>query len=127
MTFKATCYHLRNMKGQKVVGGTLGDLTLDDAVQYLTRCYGIGVNQNGAVHFLHNGEPVWAYLSVDPLQTEKGKFALREWKEARDLEFRRQAELERKRERELDDLVGEIGLDEAIRMLREKRNEDQDE
>lgn len=128
MTIEATCYHLRNMQGQKVVGGTLPrNMSLEDAANWLVEGAELTVTNSGQVHFLYGKQPVWVYLSVDPLQTEKGRLALKAWRDEERNRLDREAELNRDHERELEDLVDEIGLDEVIRLLKERRNEGQDE
>lgn len=121
MTFKATCYHLRNMQGQKVVGGTFAQgMSLEEAAHWLVDGAELTVTNSGQVHFLYGKQPVWVYLSVDPLQTEKGRLALKAWRDEERNHLDREAELNRDLERELEDLVDEVGLYEVVRLLREK-------
>lgn len=128
---KATCYHLRRARdGVKVSGGSIsgGGMNLDQAAEYLTNTLPVHVSDSGRVYFMHSGEPVFAYLSVEPAETEKGRAAHKVWNAEREARFRAEREREQGLEEELDDLVGEVGLEEAIRLLKERRrNEDQDE
>ena len=79
----ATCYHLRNINGVKVVGGSLGmsrDISLAEGAEQVARTLGVAVKGDGRVVFTHNGQQVDAYLSIDPSRTEKGRDALRTWR-----------------------------------------------
>jgi uncharacterized Ntn-hydrolase superfamily protein len=120
MTFKATCYHLRRVKdGSKLVGGTLPKgLTLGQAAEWLTKESRLTVTPSGDVHYVYGTEPVWVYLSVDPRETPEGQALKREWLTEKRNREDREAELNRDRERELEDLVDEIGYDAAIEALR---------
>lgn len=117
---KPTCYHLRRVSdGAKIVGGSIPRTleTLDAAAEWLSKFTQVSVTESGQVHFTYGNTPVWAYLSVDPAETEQGKEALRQWRiEKRN---REDAEAERNDElqRELEDLVGSIGIEAAIRKL----------
>ena len=118
---KPACYHLRRVSdGNKVVGGTLPNslTSLDAAAEWLSCRAPIVVSTTGKVQFTYGGTPVWAYLSVDPVETPQGKEALNQWRiEKRN---REDAEAERNQdlERELEDLVGSIGIEAAIQKLR---------
>lgn len=119
---KPTCYHLRRVSdGQKVVGGTIPKsiTTLDEAALWMADRAHVVVTQTGQVHFSYGGgTPVYAYLSIDAGETEQGKEALRQWRiekrNREDAEAERNADLER----ELDDLVGTIGLAAVIQKLK---------
>lgn len=117
---KATCYHLRRVNdGTKIVGGSIPKgLTLDQAAEWLTQKSQLTVTPSGLVHYVYGGSPVWAYLSVDPSETPQGQAAKREWLTEKRNREDREAELNRERERELEDLVDEIGYDAAIEALR---------
>lgn len=117
---KATCYHLRRVKdGLKLVGGTLPKgMTLDQAVEWLTKESQLTVTPSGDVHYVYGGVPVWVYLSVDPRETPEGQALKREWLTEKRNQEDREAELNWDRERELEDLVDEIGYDAAIEALR---------
>ncbi len=80
---KATCYHFRDMNGKKILGGSLPNgMTLDAAAAHVANAADVVVMNSGRVSFAHRGLPVWAYLSLDPEQTEKGCAALRAHREA---------------------------------------------
>ena len=118
---KPTCYHLRRLSdGAKVVGGSIpaSVTTLDEAADWMTKRSPVIVTQSGQVHFSYGGgTPVYAYLSLDAAETEQGKEALRQWRiekrNREDAEAEHNADLER----ELEDLVGSIGIEAAIRKL----------
>ena len=117
---KPTCFHLRRVSDNvKVVGGTVPKscATLDEAAEWLSEGAPVVVSNTGSVQFTYGGTPVYAYLSVDPSETEQGKEALRQWR----IEKRNRDEAEAKHnadlERELEDLVGSIGIEAAIRKL----------
>ena len=118
---KPTCYHLRRVSdGVKIVGGSMprSITTLDEAAEWLIVQSQVVVSQSGQVHFSYGGgTPVYAYLSIDAAETEQGKEALRQWRiekrNREDAEAEHNADLER----ELEDLVGSIGIEAAIRKL----------
>ena len=119
---KPTCYHLRRVSDNlKVVGGTLPNslTSLDAAAEWLSERAPVVVSPTGNVQFTYGGgTPVYAYLSVDPAETEQGKDALTQWRiEKRN---REDAEAERSKdlERELEDLVDILGVEAAIQKLR---------
>lgn len=92
---KATCYHFRDMKGPKIVGGSLGmsrPLTLDEGAAQVVAMLDVSVTTSGRVRFTHKGSEVYAYLSLDPSETEKGKAAKRAWLAAREAENREASE-----------------------------------
>lgn len=126
---KATCYHLRSARtGLKVLGGSIssGGMNLDQAAEHLMNTLPVHVSESGHVYFTHRGSPVFAYLSVDPSETEKGRAALKAWRDDQSARLTAEQARDLERKAELDDLVGELGLAKAIRLLKEKRNEDQD-
>lgn len=74
----ATCYHLRDMNGQKVLGGTPGmgaTIDLNTAAARLVAEFDVAVLPSGRVSFMRNGKPVWAYLTVSPDGTAKAQAA----------------------------------------------------
>lgn len=73
----ATCYHIRDLNGQKIVGGSLPDgFDLNSAAHYLTMQLDVAVTPSGRVSFMHRDRPVWVYLSVSPDGTDKARAAL---------------------------------------------------
>lgn len=115
-----TCYHLRRVSdGLKVVGGTIprSIKSLDEAAEWLTKQSEVAVSASGNVHFLYGGTPVWAYLSVEASETERGKEALRQWHIEKRNREDAEAEHNNDLERELEDIVGSMGIEAAIRKL----------
>lgn len=114
---KATCYHLRTTDGQKVLGGSMGmktSMDLNAAAAQLTAELDVAVLPSGRVSFMHNGKPVWAYLSVTPDGTDKARVAI-----AADQQRRadRQAAQDAQ-QAELDALIDQHGLAFAIAKLK---------
>lgn len=84
---KATCYSFRNVKGEKIVGGSLGpSISLDEGAARVVAMLDVTVSRTGRVHFTRDGKEVSAYLSLDAYETDKGREALREWRAAREAE-----------------------------------------
>lgn len=106
----ATCYHLRDTRGVKVLGGSLNmgrgpKADLNQAAESLVNQTEIRVMPSGRLAFFHNDKPVSMYLSIEPSETLKGKEILRAHLAKRE----RLRAAEEARRRELDDLVDELG------------------
>ena len=118
---KPTCYHLRRVSdGVKVVGGSIpaSITTLDEAAEWMSRREQVVVTQTGQAHFSYGGgTPVYAFLLIDAADTEQGKEALRQWRIKQRNREDAEAEHNANLERELEDLVGSIGIEAAIRKL----------
>lgn len=112
---RATCYHLRDLNGQKLVGGSMpADIDLNDAARYLTLQLDVAVTPSGRVSFMHRDRPVWVYLSVDPSDTDKARAAL-----AADRQRRADAQAAQDAQQaELDALIDQHGLAGAIAKLK---------
>lgn len=112
----ATCYHLRDMNGQKVLGGTPGmgaTIDLNTAAARLVAEFDVAVLPSGRVSFMRNGKPVWAYLTVSPDGTAKAQAALA-------ADRQRQADLRAAQDAQqavLDDLIAQHGVAGAIAKL----------
>lgn len=112
----ATCYHLRDMAGQKVLGGSLSRATtidLNTAAARLVADLDVAVLPSGRVSFMRNGKPVWAYLTVSPDGTPKAQAALA-------ADRQRQADLRAAQDAQqavLDALIDQHGLAGAIAKL----------
>lgn len=120
---KATCFHMRDMNGQKVVGGTLSmnsheGTDLNAAADHLTNELDVIVMPSGSVSFARAGKPVWVYLSVDPTQTAKGREALRAHEQSSAEAARIAAEEEEERSRALEAAVAAVGYDKAMALLK---------
>lgn len=111
----ATTYHIRDLNGQKVVGGSLpADFDLNDAARHLTLQLDVEVTPSGRVSFMHRDRPVWVYLSVSPDGTDKARAA-----QAADRQRRAaMADLQDAQQAELDALIDQHGLAGAIAKLK---------
>lgn len=113
---QATCYHLRDLSGMKVLGGSLSmvaAIDLNTAAARLVAELDAAVLPSGRVSFMHKGKPVYAYLSVDPSGTDKARAVL-----AADRQRRAAAQAAHDAQRaQLDDLIDRVGLDAAIAKL----------
>lgn len=76
------------------------------------------VGQNGRVHCLYGSTAVTAYLLLDPAETPNGKAALKAWRDAKRAEEDALAQRNHDLERELEDLVDQIGIEAAIARLK---------
>ena len=117
---KPTCFHLRRVSDNvKVVGGTVPKscATLDEAAEWLSEGAPVVVSNTGSVQFTYGSTPVYAYLSVDPSETDIVKEALRQWRV--DKRNREDAEAERNAdfEREIEDLMDGLSHEEIVRRL----------
>lgn len=119
---KATCYHLRNQAGVKVLGGSIGladsGPDLNAAAARITNELDIIVTPSGRLSFAKDGKPVFAYLSVDPAETEKGQAVLAAYRNERARAQQLEAEQEAANEDALNDAVGAIGIERALELLR---------
>jgi response regulator of citrate/malate metabolism len=113
----ATCYHLRDMAGMKVLGGSLSMATptdLNTAAARLVAELDVAVLPSGRVSFMRNGKPVWAYLTIDPTDTDKARAAL-----AADRQRRADAQAAHDAQQaELDALIDQHGVAGAIAKLK---------
>lgn len=118
---KATCYHIRDAKGQKVLGGTLSmssSLDMNAAAERLVAELELGVTNSGRLTFVRGGAPVAVYLSVDPSDSDRGRAVLRSHREAREREQVALRDKEEAQQAELDALLSELGTEAAIAHLR---------
>lgn len=120
---KATCYHMRSQTGDKVLGGSIGisdkrHIDLNAAASDLCNRHPMVVTSSGRVSFEHNGKAVWAYLSVDPGESEKGLALLKEHRKAEAEKAQIQGEKEEALEKELDTAIEKAGgMEKAIALL----------
>ena len=124
----ATCYCYLH-KGQKIVGGSLPDMTLDEAMDYIANFSDVEavVTNSGRVKFMRKAKgaedkEINIYLYVKPEYTEKGKAALAKWEEQKKKERKLEAEKQALHDEKLSQimqLAENIGLDAALRKLEE--------
>lgn len=118
----ATCYHIRNSKGEKILGGTIGmsnGIDLNLAADRIVKEHDMIVTNSGRVSFAKNGAEVFIYLSVDPSETDKGKKILKEWhaERAKKLKEEEEERLDKQSE-ELNEALEGIGIEKAIEILK---------
>lgn len=111
-------FHTRSVKDQavKYTGGSFGgQFDMETVNRLVNGLFTVKVKGSGRLVFVdREGRECWLYVTVDPVMTDKGKAVLAEWRE-------KQRELERQEEekrRELDMLLGELTVDEALRLLK---------
>lgn len=124
---KATCYHMRNMIGVKVLGGSLSmahAIDLNTAAAKLTAELQIVVLPSGRLSYAKDGTAVWVYLSLDPSETDKGKAVLRAHIEARDAADRKERDLAEAQDEAVNDAVAELGADKVIEILKQATKKD---
>lgn len=116
---KATCYHIRKDSDNriKVCGGSVGisnPMDLNEAAEWIAQTHEVGVSPSGRVMFKRNGEFVQAYLSIDAADTQKGRAALKAYREQQD-ELRRKS----KEDQEiLDAAISNVDQDKLREFLR---------
>lgn len=118
---KPTCYQLRRESdGLKVIGGSVPNSckTLDEAAAWLTEKSEVAVSLSGRAQFLYGRTPVWVTLTVDAANSDKGKAAELKWQEEKRNREDAIAEINNELERELEDLVSEIGIEAVLRKLK---------
>ncbi len=121
MTRNNIGYHTR-LAGDntvKCVGGSFGGAIDMETVNRLTRSFTVRVKPSGTPVFVdQEGREVRLYLSVDPDTTEIGKAALKAWREERAKTEAHAQQLAEAQQAEIEDLLGNLGHDEAVRRLR---------
>lgn len=118
---KPCTYALFDAKtGKKMVGGTLPRslASLDEAADWLLDRSELKVGPNGHVHCLYGDTAVTAYLLLDPAETPKGKAAMKAWRDAKRNAEDALAQRNHELERELEDLIDQIGIEAALARLK---------
>ena len=116
-------YHIRLYADNtvKVVGGCFGgDLSIETANRIARAMFTVTVLDSGTPVFVDkSGRQVRLYLSVDVKETEIGKKAIAEWREAKRKRDEAEGILAAEREAEIEDLMRGLTHDEIIRKLKE--------
>lgn len=119
---KATTYSYRCYRtGGKILGGSIpANTTLEEASDYATKHLQIEALGPDRCCFLHNGKRVYAFLTLDPTQTAKGKAAMRTYAEAVERREREAERLQLDFNKEVERFVRRAGsLEIAQRVLKE--------
>lgn len=115
-------YHTRlyGNNSVKCSGGSFHGLIDVQTVERLVNMrFTVRVKPSGTPVFVdREGREVYLYLSVAPETTDKGKEALKAWREERNKRFREQVERDEEQEQELQEIVSALGHDEAMRRLK---------
>lgn len=103
----------------KIVGGSFGGRIDQETVERLTRLFEVTVKPSGTPVFVdREGREVRLYLTVDAAKTEKGKAALKVWREEEQrLEAIAEAQFEREQE-ELQAAMRGLTHEEVLRRLK---------
>lgn len=118
--YKNIGYHTRSKDGVKLTGGSFGGAIDQDTVERITRLFSVRVLPSGSVTFVDDkGRDINLYFSIDAVKTEKGKQALKEYQEQKELEWKQEkAKLEAEQE-ELEWLMAGMSHEEIINRLRD--------
>lgn len=114
---KTTCYHARNLKGEKVLGGMMHASSYDLAAEKVLRMFDIGITDSARVSFMKDGKPVHVYLSVSPDNHPQGVEVYRAHcaavaaREAEEMAKRKRAK------RDIEDAISEHGIDAVLGAL----------
>ena len=115
-------YHTRLVGNNtvKVCGGSFGGAIDMATVDRLVSAYfTVEVNSTGRAIFVdREGRRVRLYLSIDAEDTTMGKEAIKVWRVADNARREKEAELSANQEGEIDDLLGSMTHEEAVRRLR---------
>lgn len=114
-------YHTRlySDNAVKVVGGSFGGSIDMETVNRIAKSHFTVVVKNSAtaVFVDKSGREVRLYLSVDVADTEIGKVAIKEWREARaKQDAENEAQIERE-EQEIEDIMSNLSHEEIVRRL----------
>ena len=114
-------YHTRLYSDNtvKVVGGSFGgNVDMETANRIAKSHFTVIVKNSGTAVFVDKGgREVKLYLSVDVADTEIGKIAIKEWREAR---AKQEAENETRtehEEQEIEDIMASLSHEEIVRRL----------
>lgn len=111
-------FHTRSVKDQavKYTGGSFGGKFDMETINRLVRShFNIKVKGSDRLVFVdQQGRECWLYVTVDPQDTELGQTFLAEIRRNKEAQQRQEEE----KRRELDMLLGELTVDEALRLLK---------
>lgn len=113
-------YHTRLISDntQRVVGGSFGGEFSQETIERLVNIhFEIRIKPSGNAVFVDKmGREVSLYFTVDPLSTEKGKKAKKEWNNQQRLEH----EKEEEKAKMVQDLLDQYSSDELLQILQNK-------
>lgn len=114
-------YHTRLYSDNtvKVIGGSFGGSVDMETVNRIAKShFTVIVKNSGTAVFVDkSGREVRLYLSVDVADTEMGKIAIKEWREARaKQEAENEARIEHE-EQEIEDIMANLSHEEIVRRL----------
>lgn len=109
---KSIGYHTRDSQGQKLTGGSFGgSIDLETVNRLVNTHFSVRVKPSGCPTFVsRTGQDVNLYISIDPDMTDKGKEALKAWRE----EERKREQLQEQKEKELQDILDSMTVEDAI-------------
>lgn len=112
-------YHTRLISdnSQKVVGGSFGGEFSQETIERLVNIhFEIRIKPSGNAVFVDKmGREVSLYFTVDPLSTEKGKKAKKEWNTQQRLECEKE-----EKAKMVQDLLDQYTNDELLNILKNK-------
>lgn len=115
----ASCYHYRDMAGNKVLGGSVaGQMDLNAAAIQQTVQLEIIVMNSGRLSYAYKGKPVGVYLSLDPSETEKGRAVRESHLLAIEMAHNASVESQKAQDLELQNEVNKLGIEKAIELLK---------
>ena len=121
MIMKNIGYHTRLYADNtvKITGGSFGGSVDMETVNRIAKShFTVVVKNSGTAVFVDkSGREVRLYLSVDVANTEIGKIAIKEWREARaKQEAENQSRIEHE-EQEIEDMMANLSHEEIVRRL----------
>lgn len=121
MIMKNVGYHTRLYADNtvKVIGGSFGgSVDMETANRIAKSQFTVVVKNSGTAVFVDKSDrEVRLYLSVDVANTEIGKIAIKEWREARaKQEAENQSRIEHE-EQEIEDMMANLSHEEIVRRL----------
>ena len=112
-------YHTRSMEdGKKLVGGSFGGAIDQETVERISRLFTVIIKPSGRAVFVDDkGNEVCLYFYIDPQNTEKGKQAIKEDRQKRELKQKEEQELLEQQERELTEAMQGLSHEEILEKL----------
>lgn len=105
-------YHIRNTKGEKIIGGMIHAENLEDAAERVTHGFSATISQGGGRNIFvrdKDGIEVSIYLSVLPEYTERGQRELAAERQKRAEKRRKEQEEAEALEEALEQKIEELG------------------
>ena len=121
MIMKNIGYHTRLYGDNtvKVTGGSFGgSVDMETANRIAKSHFTVVVKNSGTAVFVDkSGREVRLYLSVDVADTEIGKIAIKEWREARAKQEAENGARAEREEQEIEDIMANLSHEEIVRRL----------